>query len=267
MLSRSRFVALSLLPLFLFACQTRSPRSNFEMPSEINIVGGTETNEYKNVGIMIGYNQFCTATLISPKVVLTAAHCVHYLRSPGYIDSATFTLNGINHRAKILPHPDYKQEIPNKNDLALLFLESAISDVTPALIASEQPKASQVAELVGFGADGQSAPTAEMPQGSPTGDGYKRVVSIPINEVSSMSFKFVSEKSTWHGDSGGPSFTRAGDELVLSGVHATAEINAWSVDINVATYCQWIKDSTAGHPLRIQSGSCKASAAALVNAR
>lgn len=264
MLLGSRFAAIGLSFLFL-ACQTQN--RNQRSLSEVKIVDGVETSAYENVGTLIGYNQFCTATLISPKVALTAAHCLQYLRSPGFIDSATFSINKTNYRsAKLLVHPEYKKDVANHNDIALVILERAVTNITPALLGSEQPKVGQVAELVGWGADGQSPASAEMPHGFPTGEGFKRVASIPIHEVSKNWFKFLGEKGTWHGDSGGPSFTRVGNDLILSGVHATAELRAWSVDLNVASYCQWIKDNTTDHPLRIQSGDCEAPAAALVNA-
>lgn len=81
-------------------------------------------------------SQGCTATLIAPDLVLTAAHCVSAKGRSGRIFAAGWSRGEyVAARDAILErqHPDYGasgKDSPN-NDIALVVLDSPIEDVTP----------------------------------------------------------------------------------------------------------------------------------------
>ena len=122
------------------------------------LVGGTPTTARPEIGQFGG----CTATLISPRIVMLAAHCLN----PQYTattatGSFTFTdLNGVpqsypvdnvhsfaTKRWEVIPSGAFT------SDLALLHLATAVpsSQAVPAATAVQEPRYGDVSTIFGFG--------------------------------------------------------------------------------------------------------------------
>lgn len=67
------------MPIGLIGCLSIDDSSEIGT-AEQGIINGTPTNERPEVGLIT--NSGCTATLIRPRVILTAAHCVSYQTGP-----------------------------------------------------------------------------------------------------------------------------------------------------------------------------------------
>jgi len=182
--------------------------------SRLPVIDGTPDRSHEAVGALVARRtrcvetelQFlCTATLVAPRVVLTAAHCVDMLGPKGgyevlfapSVDEANAQASwSVVMEMKI--HPDYD---PNTHawDLALLLLANP-SSVTPAHLTTETMDASDVGEtvtVVGFGQRTQDATSVGMRQSG----------TMQISDVADASFVTVPAPSmSCKGDSGGPIF-------------------------------------------------------------
>src|SRR5262245_47178198 len=96
----------------------------------------------------------CSGTLVSPSVVLTAAHCV--ASDPVGILTVFFPGGTrANYFAKAYAiHPEYPRDFSSPDaDLALLLLESPVADVAPMPLVTKTPRAGRKGIIIGYGLD------------------------------------------------------------------------------------------------------------------
>lgn len=208
------------------------------------IIGGAPTNEYPSVfQLRIGGKSECTATRISTRTLLTAAHCWKGTpRFPPITASNAATNEEVspsNSWAVELfePHPSYRPEadvyrtdpqgrvyirpdgsivgdIEEANDLAFVLLSDAPPG--PLHTLERQPLTSaDVGRPVRFVGYGVSSSGGRDP-------GTKRLVDVPVELVTEFSFwtgtKSENSKNPCKGDSGGPAFVQTGDGASILGV-------------------------------------------------
>ncbi len=189
--------------------------SRRKMTFNNKIFGGIQTppTEYKAVGaLLINDDLLCTATLIGPKTLLTAAHCLHGYRSQ--VPSMTFILGSDKTKpeatyriADFYYHPSF-DPCPTPtgyhNDIGLVYL-SEEPPTKPVPLHSGAPSwefirtSKTKLNFVGFGYD--------MMDLQQFGRGIKRQGSWPIKEIQdNRIFYNVEGMGTCEGDSGGPTF-------------------------------------------------------------
>ena len=209
-------------------------------PAGAVIRGTTDTaNVYANVGVLQlnvdgEWFDFCSGTLVGADVVLTAAHCTDFLIEEGEDgfgpddlrisfdpegDAPYYTVD------YIVVHPDWLTAAPGRGnskmlylspgheDIALVFLDTAVTGVTPAPIADADYLAgldltSETFTVVGYGTDAYITGSAAANHPVVMFDGIRsyRDVSV-ITEHDLFPDRFLKiTAGVCFGDSGGPLF-------------------------------------------------------------
>ena len=188
----------------------------------------------------------CSGTLIGPRTVLTAGHCIFHL--PFISPSIAFGPHAWKpeRRIKVVQqraHPRYTAE-GAAFDVGLLQLETAVTDILPVQLSGRVLSSSDVGASirhVGYGA------SSDM---YPVGLGTKRSVRYPITQVSDTRvWSGGHGKQTCLGDSGGPGLMREGPfspEQIVSVISDGPNCHEIGWDSRVDLAAAWIAETQAG---------------------
>lgn len=197
------------------------------------IKGGKETSSFKTVGaLLIDGLLHCTATVVGPTTLLTAAHCIQGYENQ--LSNFTFLIGANIVQPTYGPvqvigfaYPDGTDRRFSfdrktlKDDIGLLYLKTAASAKAIELhngVPSWDAVLSGGKNLifVGFGFD--------VISGEQVGASIKREAAWQINAVESRRVLFsVPKTSTCKGDSGGPAFIIEDEKLVQVAVTSGGE--------------------------------------------
>lgn len=180
----------------------------------------------------------CTASLVGPRVMVTAAHCGKSGTSSQFeVQGKSYSTQ--NERSPLYPGEDH--------DILLGLVDKPVEGIAYQSVANLPPKVGDALYLYGFG--------CIQPGGGGGNDGILRTGE---SEVSSFSnYDFVAKKpngaALCFGDSGGPGFVEVDGEKYQVGVNSKGNISdtSYLADLSKTDSQKFFKDFAAKHSVEI----------------
>lgn len=229
--------------LFVLAsCRTTSDTSSSK------IIGGEEYRGMPQVGMLLHQGvMHCTASLIAPQTLITAAHCLDPRLYK--IENLVFAMGIDVASAETIPlasakiHPGYNATT-HSHDIATAELKAAPEAKAVKLFQGDvEGLKGQSLFLVGYGQSGEKG----------GGSGLKRSVWMRLVEINDGKLRFEEKgKSACSGDSGGPAFIQnPKGEFELVGVTSCGadECDSYGVYTRIDPYSAFLGLKAGSDPI------------------
>ena len=205
-------------------------------PASAITYGSPDGNTHPEVGALIadqaysdGTWAYCSGTLISPTVLVTAAHCGDPGQTTARVSFAsTYQQGKTTYSGAYVPDPQYSGSQSDPHDIAVVVFDTPITTITPARIPTagllDSMKAERTLQTSTFTSVGYGS---LAPVNGPGGKTYvytdtRNQASGSLNSLTNAWLKLSQNPSTGnggtcYGDSGGPNFLGgAGSNLLVA---------------------------------------------------
>jgi hypothetical protein len=253
----ARSLALSAALVGFAACSQQNAGLVQSADLNAGIIGGTDAtgNEEFAKTVVLLYDKqvgaICTASIISDKLLLTAAHCVASEATSLYVvfgtdvEATDIIVRRVVTTATTPVWAARQDQELNNGDMAMVgFIGGLPAGYKPAKMLQDlkQLKDGGVVTLAGYGnSDGVAG----------TGAGKLRYVDTTIQQAAYSASEILMQqangKGACHGDSGGPAYIQVAGERLLIGVTSRGvndpqnHCGVSAAYTSVAYYADWVK--------------------------
>ncbi len=206
--------------------------------------GQADGNKHPAVGALVDYDShgtayaFCTGTMISPTVMLTAAHC-----NPG-VDQVKVTFESqvqsaaVMYMGRYIAHPGYSKSQNDPHDIAVIVFDQPLPNIVPArlptlglfdMLKNNGLMAGTTYTAVGYGGQERTFDAKGKPY---IVYEVRREWAVSAYGAMTQAWLRLSQNNavgnggTCYGDSGGPNFIGSanGETNVLAGTTITGDM-------------------------------------------
>jgi hypothetical protein len=203
------------------------------------------------VALTVGGQQFCTGTVVTPTIVVTAAHCLPPNLGGVAMNQIELVVGGdVNNPTDVLSvstglaHAAWNENVLPNDVGVLALVEPAPMQPIPMLNADlgQMSPIGQTVRMVGYGITAFEG----------TGNGIKRSGDMSIDAVDASTIYLGPGPSlTCNGDSGGPLLMEVNGSEVLAGIHSRSDCDTQSlnerVDVHATGFIrEFIADNGGG---------------------
>jgi secreted trypsin-like serine protease len=218
------------------------------LPAAAITYGVADGNDHPNVGGLVSPTQYpdgtwiyCSGTLISPTVFLTAAHCAEDGERVAVTFDTDYEAGDRVYYGTFEADPLYNQSQSDPHDIAVVVLDRAVRGITPALLPEADSlaalSAGQAITAVGYGAyevtNGPGGHRFLYDDVRMRGTGSLNAVNPAWLRVSQN--PATGDAGACYGDSGGPNFLGTTDVIAAITITGDAVCRATNVAYRLDT--------------------------------
>lgn len=196
----------------LFALLLASCTADAVSTAGEEILDGRPATAFKEAVLVNGPNFMCSGALVSPRVVVTAGHCV---RASEYTVKAPFAGNqsALGHQTWSDYRPISGSVNPETNDVGVIVLDTPIRLSKYPKIADEHQAEGTKAINVG-----------RMRNGRPSASSLFRGPEVALKDAIDLGYamSYTTEQVVEDGDSGGPVYVGEGAQRTIVAVNSGA---------------------------------------------
>jgi hypothetical protein len=217
--------------------------------------GQPDAGRHPSAGALVGFFApagtsiaYCSGTLISPTVFLTAAHCGFMGPAVAVTFDETYTPASAIHTGTFHAHPGFRPgtnaQGQNSFDIAVVVLDSPVTNIAPARL----PTAGLLDEMKAAGTLNQSTQFTAVGYGDSefaNGPGGQTTTHLQARHFAVGSFNSLTaaylhltqnsgDGGTCNGDSGGPNFLGAGanETSIVAAITITGDTYCKSTNVD-----------------------------------
>ena len=220
-------------------------------PASAITYGSPDGNAHPEVGALIadqaysdGSWAYCSGTLVSPTVFVTAAHCGDAGQTTARVSFASkYQPNATAYSGRYVPNPQYSGSQSDPHDIAVVVFDKPIPNITPARLPTagllDDMKAAKTLQTSTFTSVGYGS---LAPVNGPGGKTYtytdtRNQASGSLDSLTNAWLRLSQNPATGnggtcYGDSGGPNFLGDADSNLLVATTITGDTACRSTNVD-----------------------------------